>query len=105
MASALSAIALGVAITVLLSSGPGPRAHRLRTPTIAAAGAGPPAQPAPASEQFGANVNLLFNSGSETQQQIDAQLQALRRTGATLARSDAFWEGAEPAPPVDGVHG
>jgi hypothetical protein len=67
-------------------------------------GAGPPAQPAPAGEQFGANVNLLFNSGAESQQQIDAQVQALRQTGATLARSDAFWEATEPAPPVDGVH-
>jgi hypothetical protein len=60
-------------------------------------------QPAPASEQFGANVNLLFNNGTESQHQIDAQVQALRQTGATLARGDAFWEAAEPAPPVDRV--
>jgi len=69
-----------------------------------AATAGPPAQPAPAGEQFGVNVNRLFNDGAYTQAQIDGQLHALRETGATLARSDALWEAAEPSPPVDGVH-
>jgi hypothetical protein len=36
--------------------------------------------------------------------QIDAQLAAVRATGATVARSDAFWEAAEPHAPVDGRH-
>jgi hypothetical protein len=36
--------------------------------------------------------------------QIDAQLSALARTGATDARTDALWEATEPAPPLAGVH-
>ncbi len=35
---------------------------------------------------------------------IDAQLEALEATGATVARSDAPWEVSEPRPPADGVH-
>lgn len=66
--------------------------------------AGPPAQPAPVGEQFGVNVNRLFNDRTYTVAQIDGQLQALARTGARLARSDALWEAAEPTPPVNGVH-
>lgn len=65
---------------------------------------GPPARPAPAGEEFGVNVNLLFNNGTYNQAQIDLQLREARAAGATVARSDAFWESAEPAPPVDGVH-
>jgi hypothetical protein len=63
-----------------------------------------PAQPVPAGEQFGASVNWLFNGRNYTSEQIDAQLEALRRTGATVARSDALWELTEPAPPVAGQH-
>ncbi len=63
-----------------------------------------PAQPAPRTEEFGASVNLLFNSGTSTPPQIAAQLQALRATGATFARSDSLWEYSEPAAPVNGVH-
>jgi hypothetical protein len=63
-----------------------------------------PAQPAPVSEQFGINVNRLFNDGTFTQVQIDSQLEALARTGAKLARTDALWEATEPKAPVDGVH-
>jgi hypothetical protein len=36
--------------------------------------------------------------------EIDAQLAAVHRTGATIARIDALWEVAEPAPPSGGVH-
>ncbi len=36
--------------------------------------------------------------------QIDAQLRALRQTGATVARSDALWEYGERVAPVNGVH-
>jgi hypothetical protein len=49
-------------------------------------------------------VNRLFNAGGYTAAQIDAQLAALQQTGATLARSDALWEAAEPAAPVAGTH-
>jgi hypothetical protein len=50
-------------------------------------------------------VNILFNSGAAfSSAEIDAQLQALRATGARIARSDALWELAEPSPPVGGVH-
>jgi hypothetical protein len=68
------------------------------------AGAGPPARPAPSTEQFGINVNRLFNDRTYSPQRIDAQLQALRATGATVARSDALWEAAEPTAPAGAVH-
>ena len=48
-------------------------------------------------EQFGVNVNRLFNDRTYTPAQIDAQLAALSATGATVARSDALWEATEPA--------
>jgi polysaccharide biosynthesis protein PslG len=64
----------------------------------------PPAKPPPSGERFGVNVNRLFNDRAYTQQQIDAQLQALRGTGATIARSDALWEVTEVQPPIGGVH-
>jgi hypothetical protein len=50
------------------------------------------------------NVNRLFNDGAYSSSEINAQLGALEATGATVARSDALWEAAEPAPPVGGVH-
>ena len=65
---------------------------------------GPPAQPAPSAVSYGVNVNRLFNDGTYSQGQIDSQLAAVHATGATVARSDAFWESAEPAPPVKDVH-
>ncbi len=55
-------------------------------------------------EQIGANVNLLFILRGLTAAQVDAQLKALRATGATLARADALWELSEPSPPVGGIH-
>ena len=58
-----------------------------------------PAQPAPSSQQFGANVNLLFNGQDLSSATIGEQLAALHATGATLARSDALWEASEPSPP------
>ena len=63
-----------------------------------------PALPAPASEVFGINVNRVFNDLTYTQPQIQAQLAAVKATGATVARSDAFWEAAEPHAPVNGRH-
>jgi polysaccharide biosynthesis protein PslG len=71
-----------------------------RTPS----GAGPSAQPAPSGEVFGASVNLLFNGSGYSVAQIATQLRALKGTGATVARSDAFWEAAEPTPPAGDVH-
>jgi hypothetical protein len=65
---------------------------------------GPPAQAAPATESFGISVNRLFNDGTFSAEQIDAQLRALQRTGAGVARSDAIWGSSEPAAPADGVH-
>ena len=62
-----------------------------------------PAQPAPRTEQFGASVNWLFNTPS-TPNLIATQLQALRDTGVTIARTDALWEATEPSAPVNGVH-
>lgn len=59
---------------------------------------------APAGEQIGVNVNRLFNDRAFTGAEIDAQLSALAATGATVARSDALWELAEPQPPVAGLH-
>jgi hypothetical protein len=46
----------------------------------------------------------LFNDGTFTPAQLYSQLQALRRAGATIARSDVGWEVAEPRAPVGGVH-
>src|SRR5262249_30357573 len=66
--------------------------------------ANPPARPPPAGETFGVNINLLFSGGTYSSAQIDSQLRDVRATGATVARSDAFWEATEPTAPVNGVH-
>jgi hypothetical protein len=63
-----------------------------------------PAQPAPTIEQFGASVNLLFNGATNTDQLITQQLDALRASGVSVARSDALWEATEPSAPVAGLH-
>lgn len=63
-----------------------------------------PAIPAPPGTQFGVNVNRLFNDQTYAPRAIDAQLRALRATGATVARSDTLWEYIETAAPVDGRH-
>jgi hypothetical protein len=106
-AAALVLLAAVVAAVALLlspdhphrSSPPPPRsslpAHRRARPAP---------RPPQSSEQFGVNVNRLFNDRTFTPAQIDSQLQALSATGATLARSDALWEAVEPAPPTDGSH-
>jgi hypothetical protein len=113
-------LAVALVATLIATSGRSPRRSRPAAPTIvpapstapnsttAPAPLGPPARPAPAGEQFGVNVNRLFDdqfSGhGYTPQQIDSELQALRETGATIARSDALWEAAEPIAPVNEVH-
>jgi hypothetical protein len=75
---------------------------------LAGCGGGPPARlaalPPPADEQFGAGVNYLFTYPGHSATEIASQLQALRDTGATLARTDSLWEATEPAPPRDGRH-
>jgi hypothetical protein len=112
--------ALVVAGALSLSSG-GSSKSQMRTQTrtetragtVARAGSGSPAPvpsvlrpslAAPTGEVFGTNVNLLFNDLTYSPAQIAEQLIALRATGATVARSDAFWEASEPTAPVDGVH-
>jgi hypothetical protein len=62
------------------------------------------APPPSSSEQLGANTGSLFNSGRYTSAQIDRQLAALARTGATVVRSDALWEDSEPQPPTGLLH-
>jgi polysaccharide biosynthesis protein PslG len=66
--------------------------------------AGPRGQAAPADENFGASVNWLFNGGLYPPVQIEARLHDLRVAGATVARTDALWEEAEPQPPSGGIH-
>jgi polysaccharide biosynthesis protein PslG len=56
------------------------------------------------NEEFGVNTGVMFNGGHYTRVQIDAQLAALARTGATVVRSDALWEDSEPQPPVGILH-
>jgi polysaccharide biosynthesis protein PslG len=90
-----------VAIAALLTAagcGSGSSTQRQTTPPT------PPPSPPPSAEQFGANVGLLFNSRLYPAVQIAAQLQALHQTGATVARSDAAWETAEPVPPSGRAH-
>jgi len=112
--SGLIVVALAVALGGGLGSGGlgsrtgprgGPTSTATASPAPAAAPPAPaPAPPAPATEGLGANVNLLFNSGTQTPQQIAGALGALRASGATVARSDALWEATEPSAPVHGVH-
>jgi hypothetical protein len=89
-------LAAAFALVLLLRSSGG---HGTKAPA-----GQPPAKPASSTEEFGVSVNRLFNDGTYSPQQIDAQLGALQATGATIARSDALWEASEPTAPVDGVH-
>lgn len=120
----LALVALAVVSTLLTGSGNGPGSGSpnpattssatsgtpTSTPSTAATGSAPsPAAqrqglPAPAGQVFGVSVNRLFNDFSYAPAQIDAQLAAVRATGATIARSDALWEATEPGAPVDGRH-
>ena len=97
-AGVLALVGIGSAVAVILSSGsPTGRGRATSTASIATT-------TQPAAEQFGVNVNRLFNDRTFSDAQIDAQLTALAATGASIARSDALWELAEPQPPVGGVH-
>lgn len=103
---AAAAVVGVLALLAFAGSGEGPTSSPtssgIRTAPTPSASA--PAPPPPAGEQFGANVGRLFNDRAYSSAQIDAQLAALARTGATVARSDALWEATEPAPPSGGVH-
>jgi hypothetical protein len=120
-AGAAAIVVAGVVAAIAVSGGTGRRATSPAPPppttpstvsaptstgpaTTTTSGAGPPTRPAPSTEQFGINVNRLFNDRAYRPRQIDSQLQALRATGATVARTDALWEAAEPTAPVGGVH-
>lgn len=105
--AAVLALAVGlVVIGAVLSDS----AEQTATVTISTApgavspATNPPGRPAPGGEQLGASVNYLFNAHDFTASQIAAQLRALKQTGVTIARSDAFWEASEPLAPVHGVH-
>lgn len=111
---AIAAITLVLTLTVAavlaiaLGSGGGAK-HQIApvvttTTTPATTAANPPGQPPPATAELGASVNRLFNDRVYSRAEIAAQLAALAQTGATVARSDAFWEASEPSPPVNGVH-
>ena len=97
-AVAVAAVVVGVVLIVTSGGSRHPRARAAPTGSLRAA------LPAPASQVFGINVNRLFNDLTYTQAHIDAQLAAVRATGATVARSDALWEAAEPHAPAGGRH-
>jgi hypothetical protein len=90
-ALALAAVVAGAVVAVADGGGSTPAS-------------GPSAQAAPAGENFGASVNWLFNGGLYPPVQVEARLHDLRLSGATIARTDALWELAEPQPPANGVH-
>jgi hypothetical protein len=98
----VAAVAVGVGLVLILTRGEPHhrRPHAAPVPVQALR----PALPPPSGQVFGINVNRLFNDMAYGQPQIDAQLAAVRATGATVARSDAFWEAAEPHAPVNGRH-
>jgi hypothetical protein len=103
---ALGAVVVAAAIVVgvvLIVTGGGSHRHHPRAVAPAPAPLRP-ALPPPASQVFGINVNRVFNDLTYTRPQIDAQLAAVKATGAMVARSDAFWEATEPHAPVDGRH-
>jgi hypothetical protein len=102
IALAAAAVVVGLVLLVVTPGG-----HR-RGHSVTVPGPAPtamrPALAAPAGEAFGVSVNRLFNDLSYTQPEINAQLAAVRASGATVARSDALWEATEPSAPVGGVH-
>jgi hypothetical protein len=61
------------------------------------------ARAAPSSPFFGVSVNRIVNDDF-TPAHWDAPLRAVRASGLTHARTDAFWMWAEPRPPRRGIH-
>ncbi len=102
IAGGAALVVVAVVLVVVLSSGGG-RRHGVASSTTTTSSI-PPPPPEVTGEQFGVNVNRLFNDRTYTPAQIHAQLAALRATGATVARSDTLWEAVEPSPPSGGVH-
>lgn len=101
---ALGAGTVVVLVLVFLLLLVGGRGHQRTSRVAPAPTAGPSALPAPAAPLLGVSVNRLLLDGTYTVAQIDDQLAALARTGATDARTDALWEAAEPMAPVGGIH-
>ncbi|MHB1568899.1 MAG: hypothetical protein ACYC0H_06815 [Solirubrobacteraceae bacterium] len=100
-------VAAAVDIIVLATSHTKPPPGTPIPGTTATQAAPPPATqsaglPAPTGQVFGVNVNHLFNDVVYTQPEVDAQLAAVRATGATVARTDALWEATEPLAPAGG---
>jgi hypothetical protein len=103
--AAVAVVLVAATLVVGVLGGGGSSGSSGTTPSSPPTTATPaPAKPPPTTEAFGANVGQLFNDRDYTPAQVDAQLAALRRAGASVARADALWEWAEPAPPTDGVH-
>src|SRR4051794_1809449 len=69
----------------------------------AALSGGAPARAAAGDRLFGVSVNRIINDDF-TPAHWNAPLRAVRASGITQARTDAFWMWAEPAPPRHGVH-
>ncbi|HEY2161068.1 MAG TPA: hypothetical protein VGH24_07165 [Solirubrobacteraceae bacterium] len=76
----------------------------LRFAAPGGASAAIPAAALDVTEQFGVNTGVMFNGGRYTPAQIDQQLAALAKTGATVVRSDALWEDVEQQPPIGPLH-
>src|SRR3954454_14000433 len=68
-----------------------------------AVGGAAPARAADAGSLFGVSVNRIVNDDF-TPRHWDAPLRAVRASGITQARTDAFWMWAEAGPPRHGVH-
>ena len=101
IAVAAALLVAAVVLPIALTGGGGPAKRAVAPPATTAA---VPSQPPPAAQVFGASVNRIFNAPDYSDAQIDAQLTALAQTGATVARSDALWEAAEPQPPDGSTH-
>jgi hypothetical protein len=112
VAGGFVAVALVLSLTGCGSGHSHSSAHSTSTGTVVATSTLGPApvsiqpggKPAPTGVALGISVNRLLNDGTYSLAQIGQQLSALQATGVNVARSDALWERAEPAPPVAGVH-
>ena len=91
-------------VAVFVSAALVPALHFGVSPGAARAAAHAPAAALDSTEEFGVNTGVMFNAGRYSRAQINAQLAALARTGATVVRSDALWEDAEPQPPIGIFH-
>src|SRR3954464_14502770 len=69
----------------------------------AALSGGAPARAAAGDRLFGVSVNRIVNDDF-TPAHWDPPLRAVRASGITQARTDAFWMWAEPRPPRRGIH-